>query len=319
MKPAILLFLCMTVTPWSVAATIAQIVEEGNAAFESGDYDGALKHYDEAIELDPELPEAHFNRGAALYKKGDMEGAKSAFENAIGQSPSGEVEAQSLYNLGNVHFQEAVQTGEQDPSKAIGHLESGVRRYEEALERKPSMSEAAQNLELSRRMIQTLRELQQQQPPPQQNQQPDKSQSDQDQEEQQSQSGQGQQQEQDGHQEEAESQDQGESETQQQPAGTEQEERTQDSGQDASQGMEQSQSEQSQDSQPQPQKKDSDPGEEERPAEAPGQHADQGDREGDPSAFSEEDTARDILQDEKRLRQRRIEAQNRLAPVGKDW
>ena len=62
------------------AASTASLIDRGNRSWIAGDYETAIKDYDEAAVEDPESPYIYFNKGAALYKKGDYSAAVEAFE-----------------------------------------------------------------------------------------------------------------------------------------------------------------------------------------------------------------------------------------------
>ncbi len=49
-----------------------EYLENGNAKFELGQYEDAIKDYDKVIELNPENSEAYCNRGNAKYKLGQQ-------------------------------------------------------------------------------------------------------------------------------------------------------------------------------------------------------------------------------------------------------
>src|SRR5271156_4871 len=81
-------------------------LRQGNLAFERGDYDGAMRHYEQAeIEItDPGL--VAFNEAAALYRLGQYAEAAEHYlrarDDAIGPR-----RARLLYDLGNCLVQQA--------------------------------------------------------------------------------------------------------------------------------------------------------------------------------------------------------------------
>jgi len=58
-------------------------VEEGLKAYEGGDYQGALKSFDEAKKELPSSATLEFNRGNALYKLKRLEEANRAYHRAM--------------------------------------------------------------------------------------------------------------------------------------------------------------------------------------------------------------------------------------------
>ncbi len=59
------------------------LFNQGQDAHEKGDFQTALKFYDEAIKLAPEFPEAEYQRGNALQSLGKIVEAEKAFRRAI--------------------------------------------------------------------------------------------------------------------------------------------------------------------------------------------------------------------------------------------
>jgi len=57
-------------------------MNRGVALYAQKRIEEAIADYDRAIALDPELPEAHYNRGMALSSRGDQEGARASLAKA---------------------------------------------------------------------------------------------------------------------------------------------------------------------------------------------------------------------------------------------
>jgi tetratricopeptide (TPR) repeat protein len=51
--------------------------QRGNAAFDSKEYDQAIRHFTEAIRLDPKMTAAYFGRGTAHYARISAEGRRT--------------------------------------------------------------------------------------------------------------------------------------------------------------------------------------------------------------------------------------------------
>ena len=71
----------------------------GNAHYAKGDFDGALKDYDEAIRLKPDHASAFNNRGSVRFEKGDFDGALKDYDEAIRLQPD---YASAFYNRAKV-------------------------------------------------------------------------------------------------------------------------------------------------------------------------------------------------------------------------
>jgi len=140
----------LLLSPAARADSARERVAEGNRAFAGGDYEGALSAYDEASVAAPESPRIEFDRGAALYKQGDFAKASEAFEKSALRTRDLALEARCHYNLGNCAFREAERQKDSDLKKALAALEKSVRHYREAIERDPTLADAAHNIEVAR-------------------------------------------------------------------------------------------------------------------------------------------------------------------------
>jgi hypothetical protein len=140
---------------WLIAPILAMgpfeknhpLVDDGEARFEHGDYEGALGKFEEADKELPNNANIAFDRGAALHKLGRDEEARAAFLKAAelnqGKQP---LESKIHYNLGNAWA-------------ATGKKKEAISEYRKALRKDPNDEEARHNMEV------LLKDL----PPPQQN------------------------------------------------------------------------------------------------------------------------------------------------------
>ena len=78
-----------------------RLLEEGMMLESRAQPEEALKRYEAAIHLKPELARAHFNRGNILLDKGDAAGALAAYEQAVKYKPDS---AAAHYNIGSAHL-----------------------------------------------------------------------------------------------------------------------------------------------------------------------------------------------------------------------
>jgi hypothetical protein len=144
---------------------------DANVLYETGQVQDALDIYNGLAEERPDNAALKFNQGAAQYKLGDLESAVSAFESAAELSDNPKLQALASYNLGNCATQKAQAQAAEDPEEAVKTLFQGVRHYKNALAKNAGLGEAANNLEMTKRAIQQLREQMKQQQEQQQQQQ----------------------------------------------------------------------------------------------------------------------------------------------------
>ena len=149
------------------AASVRGLVNEGNDAYRSEAFEEALQSYDRALERDPDSPYATLNRANALYRSGNFAEAAEGYSQAVRQSLARDLprlEANGLHNLGNALYRQAEESAATDPRGAIELLAPAARAYLDALRADGRRSDSAHNLEMTRRLIQRLREQASQQP-----------------------------------------------------------------------------------------------------------------------------------------------------------
>jgi tetratricopeptide (TPR) repeat protein len=135
-----------------------------SALKEKGQIDEAIPHYQEALRLRPDLPDAYNNLGTALADKGQTDEAIRQFQEALRVKPDN---LPALNNLGNAlaekgqldeairQFQEAIRV---NPGHAEAHynlgrvfgrkgqLDEAINQFQEAIRLKPGFAEAHDNL-----------------------------------------------------------------------------------------------------------------------------------------------------------------------------
>jgi protein O-mannosyl-transferase len=102
----------------------------GIALNDRGQTDGAIAHYQQAIELRPRYAEAHYNLGRLLAQKGQLDDAVTHYEKALEINPA---DAEAQNNLGVTLF-------------GTGRVDEAIAHYEEALKIRPDYAEASCNL-----------------------------------------------------------------------------------------------------------------------------------------------------------------------------
>ena len=140
----------------SHALSARKLIQRGNSAFKTGNWEAALKSYDEASIDAPESPQIYFNRAATFYRQEDYEKARDAFKLAALKSVEPGLESRARYNLGNCAFREAERQRDSDPQKAFKSCEESIKHYQEALEKDRELKKAAENIEIVRIYMKAL-------------------------------------------------------------------------------------------------------------------------------------------------------------------
>jgi len=131
-----------------LTANTAGIVNKGNKYYKKGDYDKAVKHYQNAGICAPDNPYIQFNLGDALYKKQALKDAINAYIRAV-SSGNKKLKEKALFNLGNAYL-------------ASDSLKQAINSYISTLLLNPKNMKAKKNLEIALRKIKQKKKQQKQ-------------------------------------------------------------------------------------------------------------------------------------------------------------
>jgi len=109
-------------------------VAAANEHYQKGEYDQALRGYEDAAREHPNTPELDFDRGNALFKLERRDEARAAYLSALA-APDGHFKAQDYYNLGNALWD-------------LDRKDAAADAYQRALMLDPTLEDARHNLEL---------------------------------------------------------------------------------------------------------------------------------------------------------------------------
>lgn len=73
--------------PENAIPLVAQLILDGNRLFAEHRWTSAVLKYEEAVQAQPTLAEAHYNLGMAIYKKGPVSAARPHFIEAADLAP----------------------------------------------------------------------------------------------------------------------------------------------------------------------------------------------------------------------------------------
>jgi tetratricopeptide (TPR) repeat protein len=145
---------------------------QGNAAYEKGDYEGALRGYAQAgaearAGAKPADPALSLNTGHALYRQKKYAEAAEAYGRALSRSTltsarDSAFAARAHYNLGNARYQKGATADTSAVDAAVADLREALARYKKALQLEPQHREAKQNLERAQDLLQQLLKRQEQ-------------------------------------------------------------------------------------------------------------------------------------------------------------
>jgi len=134
---------------------------KANKLYSKGQYEEALKLYDDALLLDPSNGKLKMNKGSALYRLEELDEAEKSYQDALASQLNKRTAADAHYNLGNIQYRQA------EKLESAGDAASARKKYSGALESyistlklRPKDADAKWNLQLARQKIDLMKEQQ---------------------------------------------------------------------------------------------------------------------------------------------------------------
>ena len=124
-------------------------VRQGNALYESGQYEAALRQYEAAAEELPESPVVEFNRGNALFKSHDEDQALDHYLAALATDDP-ELAGRARYNIGVIKYRQALAAA-QRYEDALALTRAAIGYFRDSLRQGRGGDDARYNLELAYR------------------------------------------------------------------------------------------------------------------------------------------------------------------------
>lgn len=143
-------------------------MNEGIAAYESGEFDAAQLAFQDALLMRPQSIEAKMNLGLARARLGQPLEATMTFSEIVEMSPANrERLAQAYYNRGRSQYdaaQAALEAEEPDPRQALAHALDSLRSFDQATSVQPQMNQALYNRAQAQHLVERIaRQMQMQQ------------------------------------------------------------------------------------------------------------------------------------------------------------
>ncbi len=176
--PCIISISCLLINPSSsIAESPANAIKEGNTFYQQGEYDEAVRKYQDAEEISPGSDIANFNHGAALFKKGEFQESVDAFTRSLNTENS-QLEADAVYNIANAKYKLGNGVVESDMNSAANLYRESLDYYKRAIELDEKNTDAKHNHELTHRELKILLKKIEEQPQQQQGDKQDKKEGD---------------------------------------------------------------------------------------------------------------------------------------------
>jgi Ca-activated chloride channel family protein len=153
----IILIVSFSISPCFADAQPKKGVKKGNILYNKGEFEKALRQYEEALIDSPDSDIVNYNLGTALYKTEDYEAALEHFEKSL-VTDNQSLEQKASYNLGNAAYKYGITQKESDLQRAVSLLKKSLHHYEHALELDPEDDDAKYNYELVKKELERLEE-----------------------------------------------------------------------------------------------------------------------------------------------------------------
>ena len=148
--------LLLAMFPATLRASTSSALRE----YKSGQYEQALKEYQQLLQRKGDDPRLHFNAGAAAYRNRQFDEAAKQFNQAL-TAPDLNLQGLAYYNEGNALFH----LGEKitDPKKRTDTWQKSLNDYQSTLKLNPQDNDAKFNYEFVKKKLEELKQQQQQQ------------------------------------------------------------------------------------------------------------------------------------------------------------
>jgi len=128
----------------------------GLSAYQQGNYQGALKDFEQRLPSGAVAAEIKFDAGAAAYKAGDFKKAAGFFSEAMTAGKK-KIKEAATYNLANA----LVRTGEaaQESDAKLSEWKNALQHYDTVLKATPANAQAKENRDIVLKLNEDLKKL----------------------------------------------------------------------------------------------------------------------------------------------------------------
>lgn len=155
LKKIIVLLVLLTAQIVS-ADSIHNTVRQANELYDNGQFNEAIKKYDQVLIDRPEVLEPKFNKGGCYFRLDDLDEAINLYNEVAADSKDMKLVAKAKYNLGNSYFQRGSKQKDSNLQKALEDLQTSIVCWRGALEIDPKNDKAAKNIEVARLTIKDI-------------------------------------------------------------------------------------------------------------------------------------------------------------------
>ncbi len=153
--PKVAAILALLLLPLVVNASVSG----AKSAYEKGQFDRALRQYEELLQKSPQDPHLNYNAGNAAFRAGNFEQAAKNFDVAL-TAKDLKLQQRAFYNSGNTHYRLGADASELDDKKA--KWEQALKMFEGAMQLDAKDQDAKFNYDFVKKKLEELEQQQKQ-------------------------------------------------------------------------------------------------------------------------------------------------------------
>jgi tetratricopeptide (TPR) repeat protein len=135
--------------------------KKANQLYKKGDYNEALKMYEDLAIESPSEPKIKMNKGSALLQIDSLDKAEESYNNAVTGLKDKKALADLYYNLGNVQYMQGEKLAAQQNQGASEKYKTALENYIKSLDLRPHDRDAKWNLQLANAKMKQMQDQQQ--------------------------------------------------------------------------------------------------------------------------------------------------------------
>jgi tetratricopeptide (TPR) repeat protein len=156
LKTIIVISLVLITAQTVSAYAVRKIVLQANKLYNNGQFNEAIKQYDQALIDQPQVLEPKFNKADCYFQLDDLAEAINLYNEVAAGSKDMKLVTKAKYNLGNCYFQRGSKQKDSNLQKALEDLQTAIVCWRSVLEIDPENDKAAKNIEVARLIIKDI-------------------------------------------------------------------------------------------------------------------------------------------------------------------
>ena len=135
--------------------------KKANQLYKKGDYNEALKMYEDLAVESPSEPKIKMNKGSALFQMDSLNKAEESYNNAATGLKDKKALADLYYNLGNTQYMQGEQLAAQQNQGASEKYKAALENYIKSLDLRPHDKDTKWNVQLANAKMKQMQNQQQ--------------------------------------------------------------------------------------------------------------------------------------------------------------